>query len=141
MRYYISGLLVLGFFATPTLAQEPNEPTIKNPTHTLQLAQPQSDKPIVVPVKLFDKGGRKFLANVMPDGWLMESEYIISKDDKLKFQWAAIQRGGLVAIQFIGDKQANGPFEGKFVALVDGVLRPDMSGRFSLKAIEATKKE
>ncbi len=138
MRRYTS-LLLLGFFAAPILAQEPNEPILKDPTHTLQLVQPQGDEPIDIPVKLLTKKDRRFLANMMPDGRRMESEYIISKDGKLKFQWVAIQREGLLAIQFIGDRTTDGSFAGKFVALVDGELRKDMSGRFSLRVIEATK--
>jgi hypothetical protein len=140
MRYYIS-VFLLGLLVLPTPVQEPNEPVLEKPTHTLQLIQSQADKPIDVPVKLFRKGDKRLLANAMPDGQLMESEYAVSEDGKLKFQWAAIQRGGLIAIQFIGDRRADGSFAGKFVALVDGILREDMSGRFNLKTIEATKKE
>jgi hypothetical protein len=138
MRYCAS-LLALGLLAVAAQAQEPNEPVVKNPTHTLQLVQSEGGVPIEIPVKLFEKKDKTFLANMMPDGRLMESEYVLSKEGQFKFQWVAIQRGGLLAIQFIGDKTADGSFTGKFVAVVDGVLRKDMSGQFSLSAREATK--
>lgn len=138
MRYLIS-LLVFGLLAVSVPAQESNKPTIKNPTHILQLVQSQKAKPIDIQVKLFRKEKKKFLANMMPDGHLMESEYVISKDNKLKFQWVAIKREGLLAIQFIGSKMADGSFKGKFVALVDGQLRKDMSGQFNLNKLRKEK--
>lgn len=138
MRYY-AGLLALGLLAVAALAQEPNKLVVENPTHTLRLVQSEDGTPIDIPVKLFEKKDKAFLANMMPDGRLMESEYVLSKEGQFKFQWVAIQRGGLLAIQFIGEKTGGGSFRGKFVALVDGVLRKDMSGQFSLSAREATK--
>lgn len=136
-----SGLLLAGsllLFTAITLAEESPNPTIKNPTHTLQLIQSQNDKPIEIHVKLFTKDRKKYLANIMPDGQRMESEYIITKDSKFKFQWVAVKREELLAIQFIGNKMADGSFTGKFVALVDGELRKDMSGRFNLKTKKVT---
>lgn len=132
-----SGLLLssLFLFTIASPAEEPEVPTIKNPTHTLQLIQSQNDRPIEIHVKLFTKDRKKYLANIMPDGQRMESEYIMTKDNKLKFQWIAIKREGLLAIQFIGEKMADGSFTGKFVALVDGELRKDMSGQFNLRTI------
>lgn len=129
----------MGFLVVPGVAQEPNEPAIADPTHTLHVVQSEGGEAISVPVKLLAKGKKTFVANLMPDGRRMESEYVLFKDNKLKFQWVAIQRGGLLAIQFIGEKVADGSFKGEFVALVDGVLRKDMSGRFNLKAIEVRK--
>lgn len=128
-------LIVLGILAPSILAQAPDMPVIKNPTHVLQLMPAQSDKPIDIQVRLFQKGNKKLMANIMPDGQRMESEYVITQSKALKFQWAAIKRDGLLAIQFIGDRgTTGGSFSGKYVALVDGELRKDMSGQFKLTA-------
>jgi len=131
-------LFITGVLIPLMWAQASEISVIENPTHILQLIQAKSNNPIDIKVKLFKKAGRKLLANIMPDGQLMESEYIVTKDNAIKFQWVAIKRDGLLAVQFIGAKAAKGgSFQGKYVALVDGELRKDMSGRFILTAIKA----
>lgn len=109
------------------------------PTHILQLIQPGGEKPVEVPMKLYSKGDKKIISNIMPDGQLMETEYVISEDNKIKYQWASIRNDMVVVIQFVGNKVDDGSFEGKYTALVDGQLRDDMSGRFTLEEIDSEK--
>jgi len=131
-------LCVIGILMPSARAQKPNLPTIEHPTHMLQLIPTQTDKPIDMKVELCKKDKRKLLVNIMPDGQRMKSEYIVTKNNAIKFQWVAIKRDGLLAIQFIGKRvTAEDSFQGKYVALVDGELRKDMSGLFKLTAIEA----
>ena len=131
---FISLVLCMSAAAPAENTAESNKSGIV-PTHILQLIQPESTEPINVEVKLYKKNNTTVIANLMPDGQLMETDYLITEDNKIKFQWASIKREGLVTIQFVGNKSNDGSFEGKFTALVDGVLRDDMSGRFILKKI------
>lgn len=62
---------------------------------------------------------------------LLKLNYIFKKN-KIKFQLVGFNNEKLVAIQYIGNGDKNKIIEGNYVALVDGIQRKDMSGKFRL---------
>lgn len=120
-------------------SNQPGEEVDFVPTHILRLIQPGDNEPVEVEMKLCSDGDKKNISNIMPDGQLMETEYVTSEDNKIKYQWASIRNDMVVVVQSVGSKLDDGSFEGKYVALVDGQLREDMSGKFTLRQIDTAK--
>ena len=74
---------------------------------------------------------KRYICIEFPDGFIT-AEYIFVNDSTLKFQLAEIRNNGLVTIQFIGTGKLENKVEGKFTAIVDGIRREDMSGKFNI---------
>jgi hypothetical protein len=139
-KLFVVSFILFAFLAIAALEpSQPGEESGFTPTHILRLIQPGDNEPVDVKMRLYSEGDKKIISNIMPDGQLMETEYVISEDNKIKYQWASIRNDMVVVVQSVGSRLDDGSFEGKYVALVDGQLREDMSGRFTLRKIDSTK--
>jgi hypothetical protein len=69
----------------------------------------------------------------MPDDERTDTEYVITSDNEFKFMLSEIKNDKLTTIQFNGTKTEDDIVKGTFTAMIDGELRDDMSGDFSLK--------
>jgi hypothetical protein len=131
MKYF--SLIVLLLIQLPAFSQEKAAKTrLRNPTHVLELVQgAQADK-IKVDVMISSENDIEYISLLPPDGELIKVELHILKD-KIKFQLTGFKNEKLVAIQYVGKGDKNKTVEGSYAALVDGILRKDMSGKFKLE--------
>jgi hypothetical protein len=111
--------------APPGLQQE-------QPTHVLEMTVSGSDEPARIDVLLHTDDGTTWLTIGLPDGSRFTTECFLTEQGDLKFQMSRIANGGLVNVQFIGLERTDGSHEGSFTGMVEGELRPDMSGTFVL---------
>jgi hypothetical protein len=111
-------------------------PQDKNVTHNLELLTTNADQPINLDISVYNKENNKYILIQFPDEYV-ETDYIcLDSAQQVKFQISRIRNDKLVNIQFIGNGTINTKVNGKFIALVDGILRDDMSGTFKLKKNE-----
>ncbi|MBI3124352.1 MAG: hypothetical protein HYZ10_08100 [Ignavibacteriales bacterium] len=103
----------------------------KETTHNLELLTPNVEKPYILDVSIYSKGSINYIQIQFPDELIL-TEYISTDSAQIKFQTSKISDDKLVTIQFIGSGIIEEQVNGKFTALVDGVLRDDMSGKFVL---------
>lgn len=131
---YLSFLFVLLIVlpSCSTQQQQVEEPAFE-PTHTLELLVEGMEEPAKINTQLNDKGTEHFISVIMPDDERIDSEYIITEEHELKFMITDIKDNSLLTIHYMGFRNQDGDFEGKFTALVDGTLRENMCGDFTLK--------
>jgi hypothetical protein len=104
---------------------------IKESTHYLELLTPNVEKPYVLETSVYAKDSVNYILIRFPDE-IINTEYVIADSAKIKFQTSKISDDKLVTIQFLGTGNIEAKVNGKFIGLVDGVLRNDMSGTFTL---------
>jgi hypothetical protein len=105
--------------------------TLENPTHVLELIQGIANDTIKVDVKISNENNTDYLFILTPDENLLKVEFHIINDE-IKFQLTGFNNDKLAAIQYVGKGDKQNIIEGKYVALVDGIQREDMSGKFKL---------
>jgi hypothetical protein len=131
MKYFT--VIALLLIQLPAFSQEiADKTTLQNPTHVLELIQGTQPDKIKVDVTISNEHNVEYISILTPDGELVKAELHILKD-KIKFQLTGFNNEKLVAIQYIGKGDINKIVEGNYVALVDGIQRKDMSGKFRLK--------
>jgi hypothetical protein len=106
--------------------------TPEKATHILQLTVGDPAQTVVIDVVMSTSESTSYLTVDLPDGDRVTTEYVTLETGEIKFQLSRISDGGLVSLHFIGTGTTEDAWEGKFTGLVDGELRPDMSGGFTL---------
>jgi hypothetical protein len=106
--------------------------TQEKATHLLQLMVGDPPQTVVIDVILSTRESTSYLTVDLPDGDTVTTEYVTLETGEIKFQLSRISNGGLVSLHFIGAGTTEDTWEGEFTGLVDGELRPDMSGAFTL---------
>ena len=107
-------------------------------THVLSLMTDGSDEAVSIGIKLFTQDEGDFMTIAMPGGDEVTTEYTLSETNEIIFQLARMAENGLVCIQFVGTGKSEKGLEGKFTGMVNGILRPDMSGTFVV-AVQASQ--
>jgi hypothetical protein len=126
----VCGLLLLAVSLHAASATEP-APAFEW-THTLQMRTADASDAIPGEVRLVTADGVTHLTVRLPDDSRYDAECVRSSEGAFKFQLVRIAGGKIVAIQFVGTTSSDGEISGRFTGMVDGELRPDMSGTFAL---------
>lgn len=115
------------FFYAIVFAQNSQDST--QFTHYLKLIPGEGGDTISTNAALSMEEYNNLISIQMPDG-IKETEFVFIPDSLFKFQLAQINYNKLVAIHFVGSGESVDSLEGSYIAMVDGILRDDMSGTF-----------
>jgi hypothetical protein len=102
------------------------------PTHTLRMHSADENEAVPGNVRLVTSDSITRLILQLPDDSRFEAECVQSSSGDFKFQLVRIANKKIVTIQFVGTGSPDSLVTGKFTGMVDGELRPDMSGTFEL---------
>ena len=111
------------------------------PTHTLEMRTSDDGNTFPAEARLVTHDSGAHLILRLADGSRIETDCVHSQSGDLKFQLARITDETIVSIHFVSDDRVYNSYSGRFTGMVDGVVRADMSGSFTLKPLRNVETE